>query len=156
VHYVTYAHAVWLTLKWLRRVTVCLLDGSVSYDGKAELPMKIFSPFAGFLCVVAAFLLILLFVGVVSETGQSVVDTVYIYVRIVLYRRFFCFVMHDHRKWCVCGINITANAKWTQALCRLHAYLRHATLLSAQCRYRLASSRCASAFLPTFLWSIHV
>jgi len=45
-------------------------DGPVSYDSKAELPMKIFSPFAGFLCVVAAFLLILLFVGVVSETGE--------------------------------------------------------------------------------------
>ena len=55
-------------------------DGSVSYDGKAELPMKIFSPFAGFLCVVAAFLLILLFVGVVSETGQSLVD--YLYARL--------------------------------------------------------------------------
>lgn len=45
-------------------------DGSVSYSGNAELPMKIFSPFAGFLSVVAAFLLILLFVGVVSETGE--------------------------------------------------------------------------------------
>ena len=45
-------------------------DGPVSYDSKAELQMKIFSPFAGFLCVVAAFLLILLFVGVVSETGE--------------------------------------------------------------------------------------
>ena len=51
-------------------VLVCVSDGSVSYDNKDELPMKIFSPFAGFLCVVAAFLLILLFVGVVSETGQ--------------------------------------------------------------------------------------
>ena len=46
------------------------LDSTVSYNSKDELPMKIFSPFAGFLCVVAAFLLILLFVGVVSETGQ--------------------------------------------------------------------------------------
>jgi len=49
---------------------VCVSDDPVSYDGKDERPMKIFSPFAGFLCVVAAFLLILLFVGVVSETGQ--------------------------------------------------------------------------------------
>jgi len=56
----------------LARVCVCVSDGSVTYnDSKAELPMKVFSPFAGFLCVVAAFLLILLFVGVVSETGQS-------------------------------------------------------------------------------------
>jgi len=47
-----------------------LSDGPVSYNSKSELPMKIFSPFAGFLCVVAAFLLILLFVGVVSETGK--------------------------------------------------------------------------------------
>ena len=54
------------------RACACVSDGSVTYDdGKAELPMKVFSPFAGFLCVVAAFLLILLFVGVVSETGQS-------------------------------------------------------------------------------------
>lgn len=49
---------------------VCVIDSTVSYNSKDELPMKIFSPFAGFLCVVAAFLLILLFVGVVSETGQ--------------------------------------------------------------------------------------
>jgi len=55
-------------------IAACVTDGSVSYDGKAELPMKIFSPFAGFLCVVAAFLLILLFVGVVSETGQPSFD----------------------------------------------------------------------------------
>jgi len=54
-----------------KTVVVCESDGPVSYDIKDELPMKIFSPFAGFLCVVAAFLLILLFVGVVSETGQS-------------------------------------------------------------------------------------
>jgi len=51
-------------------VLVRVLDSTVSYNSKGELPMKIFSPFAGFLCVVAAFLLILLFVGVVSETGQ--------------------------------------------------------------------------------------
>jgi len=52
-------------------VLLGVLDGPVSYNSQAELSMKIFSPFAGFLCVVAAFLLILLFVGVVSETGET-------------------------------------------------------------------------------------
>jgi len=63
-------------------MVACVSDGPVFYDSKVELPMKIFSPFAGFLCVVSAFLLILLFVGVVSETGQSRILLVISYVSV--------------------------------------------------------------------------
>jgi len=87
-------------------VLVFVSDGTASYDSKDELPMKIFSPFAGFLCVVAAFLLILLFVGVVSETGQHHLtqEKMHLLIAIVLTCFNMLFCVSELRFFCFCRL----------------------------------------------------